>query len=186
MSPTPTLTRTQERYLLTGSSLTLGLLGGWHARSLWTSRLQRIASVDQLVRLSTAPALRPVRLRGTVTRVGDADNFHLFHRPFWYRKALPVGGKAIKAAGTVHVRLAGVDAPEVRIENHDQGKPSASCWRKAADRAGGLLGCRLCSLRTLVRLSSRTHARLTLGSQAEYSTRLLLSTSIQRTATAEW
>jgi len=104
---------TQERYLLAGSSLAAGLVGGWLARVLWTSRLQRISSVDQLVRLSTAPAARPVRLRGTVTRVGDADNFHLFHRPFWYRKAVPVGGKALRAAGTVHVRLAGVDAPEV-------------------------------------------------------------------------
>lgn len=60
--------RTRERYLIATSSATVGLLGGWLARSVWTSRLQRIASVDQLVRLSTTPAARPVRLRGTVTR----------------------------------------------------------------------------------------------------------------------
>lgn len=113
---------TRERYLIATSSATLGLLGGWFARLLWTSRLQRIASVDQLVRLSTTPAARPVRLRGIVTRVGDADNFHLFHVPFWYRKALPVGGKAIRAAGTVHVRLAGVDAPEVSGEGKGEGR----------------------------------------------------------------
>lgn len=71
MSSAPTLTRPQERYLIAGSCLTVGLFGGWFARSVWTSRLQRISSVDQLVRLSTAPALRPVRLRGTVTRVGE-------------------------------------------------------------------------------------------------------------------
>ncbi|TVY78446.1 putative endonuclease lcl3, partial [Lachnellula suecica] len=55
-------------------------------------------------------------LFGTVTRVGDADNFHLFHTPGgrltgwgWGRK-IPEK-KALKGK-TIHIRLAGIDAPE--------------------------------------------------------------------------
>lgn len=106
-------TLSRRDYTLIGSSLSLGLVGGWFIRSLWTSKLRRVSSVDLLTKLSTTPASKPTRLRGTVTRVGDADNFHLFHQPFWYRKPIPDKGRDIKALGTVHVRLAGVDAPEV-------------------------------------------------------------------------
>lgn len=65
-------------------------------------RFARVRSVDMLQAL-------PRTLKGTVTRVGDADNFHLFHQPFWYRARPP---KKLKGE-TVHVRLAAVDAPEM-------------------------------------------------------------------------
>ncbi|TGO53797.1 hypothetical protein BOTNAR_0285g00020 [Botryotinia narcissicola] len=77
-----------------------------------------------LRRIPEAAYIRPGFFRkrslfGTVTRVGDADNFHLFHTPGgrlagwgWMpgRKKLPEG-KDLKNK-TIHVRIAGVDAPE--------------------------------------------------------------------------
>ncbi|TGO31672.1 hypothetical protein BHYA_0445g00020 [Botrytis hyacinthi] len=77
-----------------------------------------------LRRIPEATYIRPGFFRkrslfGTVTRVGDADNFHLFHTPGgrlagwgWMpgRKKLPEG-KDLKNK-TIHVRIAGVDAPE--------------------------------------------------------------------------
>jgi len=73
-------------------------------------------------RIPEAVNIRPTFFRkrslfGTVTRVGDGDNFHLFHTPlgrlagwYWWRK-VPDTGKELKS-NTIHVRLAGVDAPE--------------------------------------------------------------------------
>ncbi|KAF7932079.1 uncharacterized protein EAE97_009100 [Botrytis byssoidea] len=77
-----------------------------------------------LRRIPEAAYIRPGFFRkrslfGTVTRVGDADNFHLFHTPGgrlagwgWMpgRKQLPEG-KDLKNK-TIHVRIAGIDAPE--------------------------------------------------------------------------
>ncbi|KAK6603173.1 nuclease domain containing protein [Botrytis cinerea] len=66
---------------------------------LVSTRLYR----SYLRRIPEAAYIRPGFFRkrslfGTVTRVGDADNFHLFHTP---------GGD-----WRIHVRIAGVDAPE--------------------------------------------------------------------------
>ncbi|EKM75415.1 hypothetical protein AGABI1DRAFT_80027 [Agaricus bisporus var. burnettii JB137-S8] len=57
-------------------------------------------------------------IRGIVTNVGDADNFRLFHTPsfggwrwpFKFRR-IPTSTKELKDQ-TLHVRIAGVDAPE--------------------------------------------------------------------------
>ncbi|KAH7103005.1 SNase-domain-containing protein [Auriculariales sp. MPI-PUGE-AT-0066] len=56
-------------------------------------------------------------IRGVVTSVGDADNFRLYHTPgpFWnwplkFRR-VPATPKELKDQ-TLHIRLAGVDAPE--------------------------------------------------------------------------
>jgi len=56
-------------------------------------------------------------IRGYVTRVGDADNFRLYHTPtigwrglFKFRH-IPPTNKELRSE-TIHVRLAGVDAPE--------------------------------------------------------------------------
>ncbi|TFK27309.1 mitochondrial protein [Coprinopsis marcescibilis] len=57
-------------------------------------------------------------VRGIVTNVGDGDNFRLFHTPrfggyHWPLKWRPVPSKAKALKDeTLHVRLAGVDAPE--------------------------------------------------------------------------
>lgn len=83
---------------------------------LWKTYLRRIPTVDYL-----KPGLfRRRSIYGYVTRVGDGDNFHLFHTPGgrlmgwgWMpgRKVQTLKGKELKDR-TVHVRIAGVDAPE--------------------------------------------------------------------------
>lgn len=58
-------------------------------------------------------------VRGVVTSVGDADNFRLYHTPsFGWRwplkfRRVPTLSKELKEQ-TIHIRIAGVDAPEVR------------------------------------------------------------------------
>lgn len=51
-----------------------------------------------------------------MTRVGDADNFHLFHTPGgrlwgwgWFRN-VPEKKPELKN-NTIHIRIAGIDAP---------------------------------------------------------------------------
>jgi len=52
-----------------------------------------------------------VALRGVVTAVRDGDNFRFYHRPgFWVWK-VPSTRKELRD-NTIHVRIAGVDAPE--------------------------------------------------------------------------
>lgn len=66
----------------------------------------------------TPDVLRRKRwVRGVVTSVGDADNFRLYHTPgFGWRwplkfRRVPILSKELKEQ-TIHVRIAGVDAPE--------------------------------------------------------------------------
>ncbi|KAK3180307.1 putative endonuclease lcl3 [Lecanicillium sp. MT-2017a] len=78
--------------------------------------------VNYFRRIPSASYIRPSFFRkrslfGRVTRVGDGDNFHLFHTPGgrfvgwgWLRK-VPENRKQLKER-TIPVRLAGVDAPE--------------------------------------------------------------------------
>ncbi|EMC94984.1 hypothetical protein BAUCODRAFT_72309 [Baudoinia panamericana UAMH 10762] len=86
--------------------------------------LRRIPTVEYL-----KPSIFGKRsLYGFVTRVGDGDNFHLFHTPGGRLAGwgwLP--GRRVKAmmqekgrlkGQTVHVRLAGVDAPELAHFGH--------------------------------------------------------------------
>lgn len=83
---------------------------------LYKSYLRRIPTVEYL-----KPSLfRRRSLYGYVTRVGDGDNFHIFHTPGgkllgwgWApgRKVQNLKGKELKDR-TVHVRIAGIDAPE--------------------------------------------------------------------------
>ncbi|KIM61809.1 hypothetical protein SCLCIDRAFT_121039 [Scleroderma citrinum Foug A] len=76
-----------------------------------------------LVRIRTAEWVTPDILarkrwvKGVVTSVGDADNFRLYHMPsigwhwpFKFRH-VPTLSKDLKAQ-TIHIRIAGVDAPE--------------------------------------------------------------------------
>ncbi|KAF8904690.1 hypothetical protein CPB84DRAFT_1814341 [Gymnopilus junonius] len=76
---------------------------------------RRIRNIDSLT-----PGLlaRKRWLKGAVTSVGDADNFKFFHTPtfagytwpFKFRR-VPSIGKELKDE-TLHIRMAGVDAPE--------------------------------------------------------------------------
>ncbi|KAA1467022.1 hypothetical protein DENSPDRAFT_831977 [Dentipellis sp. KUC8613] len=56
-------------------------------------------------------------IKGTVTSVGDADNFRLYHTPgigwrwpFKFRR-VPTASRDLRSQ-TIHIRIAGVDAPE--------------------------------------------------------------------------
>lgn len=78
-----------------------------------------------LRRIPDAPSISPSFLRrrsifGPVTSVGDGDNFRIFHTPGgrltgwgWLPwKKIPSNKKDLKN-NTIHIRLAGVDAPEL-------------------------------------------------------------------------
>ncbi|KAF9950939.1 putative endonuclease lcl3 [Modicella reniformis] len=80
----------------------------------YRTRLRRIPSVAYL----TPNMLQGRRvLKGKVTSVGDSDNFRFYHTPggIWtgwgWLRHVPIGTKELKNQ-TLHVRLAGVDAPE--------------------------------------------------------------------------
>ncbi|KAF9903032.1 putative endonuclease lcl3 [Linnemannia zychae] len=76
-----------------------------------------------LLRIPTSAYLTPNMLKGRrilkgrVTSVGDSDNFRFYHTPggIWagwgWLRHVPSGTKALKDQ-TLHIRLAGVDAPE--------------------------------------------------------------------------
>src|SRR5271155_2725937 len=92
--------------------LTTSLLG---LHTLYRRRLRRIPTVTQL---PPSAISSHQTLFGKAVSVGDADNFRLFHTPGgrllgwgWVRQ-IPSVRKDITKAGTIHVRLAGVDAPE--------------------------------------------------------------------------
>ncbi|KAF2158504.1 hypothetical protein M409DRAFT_71620 [Zasmidium cellare ATCC 36951] len=80
---------------------------------IYKTRLRRIPTIAHL----KPTHFRTRSLYGYVTRVGDGDNFHFFHTPGgrwtgwgWMRGISK--GKELKGK-TLHVRLAGVDAPEM-------------------------------------------------------------------------
>ncbi|KAK8218266.1 hypothetical protein IWZ01DRAFT_145125 [Phyllosticta capitalensis] len=82
----------------------------------YKSYVRRIPSVNYI----KPTYFRRKSLFGKVTRVGDADNFHLFHTPGgrltgwgWlpWRK-VPTSKQGLQS-NTIHIRIAGVDAPEL-------------------------------------------------------------------------
>jgi endonuclease YncB( thermonuclease family) len=93
--------------LLTATLLTL--------HTFYRRRLRRIPTVPQL---PPSFLTNHRSLFGTAVSVGDADNFRLFHTPGgrllgwgWLRQ-IPEARKDLAKAGTLHIRLAGIDAPE--------------------------------------------------------------------------
>lgn len=83
--------------------------------TFYRRRLRRIPTVSQL---PPSYITTHQNLFGTAVSVGDADNFRLFHTPggrllgWGIFRTIPSGRKELSKAGTIHVRLAGVDAPE--------------------------------------------------------------------------
>ncbi|KAL1651209.1 putative endonuclease lcl3 [Diplodia intermedia] len=99
---------------------------------VYKSYLRRIPSVNHI-----KPAFfRDRSLFGTVTRVGDADNFHLFHTPGgriagwgWLPgRKIPASGKELTSK-TIHIRIAGIDAPELA----HFGRPAQPFGQEAKD-----------------------------------------------------
>jgi endonuclease YncB( thermonuclease family) len=103
-----------------------------------------------LRRIPEAKDIRPSFLRkrsifGQVTSVGDGDNFRLFHTPGgrfagwgWLPwRQVPQDRKALQNK-TIHVRLAGIDAPELP----HFGRPEQPYAREAFDWLTSYLGSR--------------------------------------------
>ena len=94
--------------ILTGSVFTLLYIYRRHFR-----RILNIASIPPEF------LTRHRSIFGRVTSIGDADNFRFFHTPggrwagWEIFRPVPIARKDLqKAGGTLHIRLAGVDAPE--------------------------------------------------------------------------
>ncbi|MBW0523048.1 hypothetical protein O181_062763 [Austropuccinia psidii MF-1] len=103
---------------LTGSVLTG--LAIWGLKSSYKRFFYRIPNSDyvtpnMLKSKGDLGNLGGLRIKGFVTSVGDADNFRLYHTPGlgwnWLRK-VPVQKTELKHR-TIHIRLAGIDAPEL-------------------------------------------------------------------------
>ncbi|GAA5943080.1 Lcl3p [Sporobolomyces koalae] len=109
--------------IVIGVGTSLLIVGSYSA---WMRFGRRIATVDDLRRCDFAPRRR---LRGVVTSVGDADNFRLWHRPLLRRFATVPATRSELKGETIHVRLAGVDAPELA----HFGKPAQPFSSEALD-----------------------------------------------------
>ena len=72
----------------------------------WLSRIKHsFVSFKSVREIPHSWYLRNVTIEGRVTRVGDGDGFRMLHHPEY---------PLIRYPTTLSVRLAGVDAPEVR------------------------------------------------------------------------
>ena len=124
---------TRPTTLLSTAILTTGIL---LSTGFYRTRLRRIPNAHHLpaqflpAQTSSSPFVKArYSLFGRVTTVGDADNFRIFHTPggvfaFWppfsvpfLRRHVPssetVEGRKQLRDETVHVRIAGIDAPEL-------------------------------------------------------------------------
>ncbi|KAI5992417.1 hypothetical protein EDD15DRAFT_2168046 [Pisolithus albus] len=88
-----------------------GIATGTCGVFVWNRWLRRIRTADWV----TPDILTRRRwVKGIVTSVGDADNFRLYHTPgigWGLFRTVPTRAKDLKDQ-TIHVRIAGVDAPE--------------------------------------------------------------------------
>ncbi|KAF2869344.1 putative endonuclease LCL3 [Massariosphaeria phaeospora] len=104
---------TEPRTLIPSVALTITTIAGVR---LYKSYLRRIPNVNHI----KPGYFRRRSLFGRVTSVGDADNFRIFHIPGgrlagwgWLPwKSIPTTRDGL-AKNTIHVRIAGVDAPEL-------------------------------------------------------------------------
>ncbi|KAK4048566.1 Scaffold-type E3 ligase [Microbotryomycetes sp. JL201] len=97
------LDHTNPLLVATATGITLAT-----AYAAWSRFMRRIPNVDAL----TQSYLDGRKLRGVVTSVGDADNFRFYHKPLLSLGKVPTSRAELKDQ-TIHVRLAGVDAPEL-------------------------------------------------------------------------
>lgn len=111
---------------------------------LYRRNLRRYSTIDHLpAAIYSRKSSRG--LLGHVTSVGDGDNFRFFHTPggrlagWGWLRPIPTDKKDLRGA-TIHVRIAGVDAPEL---SHF-GKPAQPFGQEALDWLRGyLLGRRV-------------------------------------------
>ncbi|KAG0277083.1 putative endonuclease lcl3 [Linnemannia exigua] len=110
LPPLPIIPPSAEPYLI--ASVVFGISTA--AVVFYRRNLRRIPSAAYL----TPNMLKGRRvLKGKVTSVGDSDNFRFYHTPggIWagwgWLRHVPKGTKALKDQ-TLHIRIAGVDAPE--------------------------------------------------------------------------
>lgn len=137
-SSSPNFTTTQTVLIsLATTGTTLALF------RLYKTYLRRTPNIAYL----NPSSLRNRSYYGYVTRVGDGDNFHLFHTPGgrltgwgWAprRGVKDMMSRAAKGKGeqTMHIRLAGVDAPEM---SHF-GRPEQPYAREALEWLKGFVG----------------------------------------------
>ncbi|KAI7818691.1 hypothetical protein BC939DRAFT_401166 [Gamsiella multidivaricata] len=109
-SKLPAIPAAAEPYIITSTVFGLVTAMGFFYRR----RLRRIPSSAYL----TPNTLQGKRiLKGKVTSVGDSDNFRFYHTPggVWagwgWLRHVPKNSKELKNQ-TLHIRIAGVDAPE--------------------------------------------------------------------------
>ncbi|TDL16616.1 staphylococcal nuclease [Rickenella mellea] len=101
-------------HILALSAFVLGSAATLAATSVRARYFQRFPSSEWV----PPRALAKKRwMKGVVTSVGDADNFRLYHTPGWFwswplkLRRIPSTTKDLKDQ-TLHIRMAGVDAPE--------------------------------------------------------------------------
>jgi endonuclease YncB( thermonuclease family) len=102
-----------KRAILPTVALTSTILGGIY---VYRTHLRRVPTAAHV----TPQWFHSRSLFGKVVSVGDADNFRVFHTPGgrltgwgWLRKELSSEDRKVFRDQTIHVRLAGVDAPEM-------------------------------------------------------------------------
>ncbi|EJD54050.1 SNase-domain-containing protein [Auricularia subglabra TFB-10046 SS5] len=134
--------------VLAGGAALLGAVGALAGARVYRRYFRRYPIVDAL-----PPDVYQKRrwIKGLVTSVGDADNFRLYHTPgpFWYwplkLRRIPSTTKALQGQ-TLHIRLAGVDAPEAAHFGR-QAQPysaEAIAWLKSTVE-GRVVWCQLLS-----------------------------------------
>jgi endonuclease YncB( thermonuclease family) len=104
---------TQPQTIIATLVLTSSLVGGYRLYRTFLRRIPIASSIKQSY-------FRKRSILGKVTSVGDGDNFRIYHTPGgwlagwgwlpWRR--VPTEKKALKDQ-TIHVRIAGIDAPEL-------------------------------------------------------------------------
>ncbi|CAE6453935.1 unnamed protein product [Rhizoctonia solani] len=131
--------RARALVLWTASATSMIGLVGFFAGSRFIQASRRIPNADWM-----HPGLllkRPL-IRGVVTRVGDADNFRLYHTPgpFWFWpfkfRKVPTNSKDL-ANETLHIRINAVDAPEGAHFGREAQPKSQEALQWLKDQIGG-------------------------------------------------